>query len=52
MATVRITFDYEPDEPDPSDSTGMSEGEHLRVTEALMELGAMNVRIERPPSTR
>lgn len=43
--TVRVTFDYHPDEPDPSDPTGMSEDEHLRLSDALAELGAENIRI-------
>jgi hypothetical protein len=42
--SVRISFDYEPDEPE-DDPTGMSEAEHMRVMDALAELGAMNITI-------
>lgn len=44
--SVRVTFDYYPDEPDPADHSGMSEDEFLRLHNALAELGADNVKIE------
>jgi hypothetical protein len=47
MDTVSFTFTYEPEEPDPDDGTGMSAEEYERVTEALMALGAEDIRVER-----
>lgn len=44
---VKVTFDYEPGEPDDENDSGLSEEEYDRLTEALIELGAMNVRIVR-----
>lgn len=44
---VRVTFEYEPDEPDEGDSTGMSEAEYLRLHERLSALGATDVSIKR-----
>lgn len=44
---TRVTFDFEPDEPDDDDSTGMSEAEYLRLSEQLAELGATNIKIEK-----
>lgn len=41
---VKVTFDYHPADPDPSDPTGLSEEEFERLTEELMEqLGAENI---------
>jgi hypothetical protein len=47
MSTVKVTFEYEPDEPDDSDSTGLSEAEFVRVNDALMSIGADNIEFER-----
>lgn len=44
---VRISFDYYPDEPDPDDSTGMSEDEHIDLMEKLSALGADGIEIEK-----
>lgn len=49
--TVRVSFDYEPDEPDPGDRTGMSEAEHDRLFDRLLSLGADDVKIERKGPT-
>ena len=46
---VKVTFIYMPDEPDEGDDTGMSEAEFEQLQDALMELGADNVLIERVP---
>ena len=40
---VKVTFDYEPDEPDAADDTGMSQDEYERLMMKLDELGAGNV---------
>ena len=44
---VRVSFDYCPDEPDPDDSSGLSEDEYMRLMDQLQELGAENVSFER-----
>lgn len=44
---VTVTFTYDPDEPDEGDRTGMSEAEHIRLTEQLMAIGAYDVEIEK-----
>ena len=45
--TVRIAFDYEPEEPDDSHSFGMSESEHDDVVSRLMqEFGADDISIK------
>lgn len=44
--TVLVKFDYEPDEPDEDDPTGMSSDEFDRLQDRLMELGADNVTME------
>lgn len=44
--TVVIKFNYEPDEPDDDDSTGLSSDEFDRVSDRLMEgFGADNIEI-------
>lgn len=46
--TVRISFDYEPKEPDDDDRTGVSEDEFSWVSDLLMErFGAENIEIVR-----
>lgn len=45
--SVKISFNYEPDEPDDTDRTGMSEEEYLQLTDALMQLGADDITMER-----
>lgn len=43
---VTVTFQYEPDEPDEDDPTGMSLEEYEKLTLALMEdHGATNVEV-------
>lgn len=44
--TVTVTFAYVPDEPDASDSTGMSADEYERLSAALIDLGADDLQIE------
>lgn len=46
MATVTITFKYDPEEPDDHD-VGMSEAEYERVNEALMMLGGHDIEFEK-----
>jgi hypothetical protein len=41
--TVLVSFDYEPDEPDDTDPTGVSSDEFDRLTDQLMEIGADNI---------
>lgn len=43
---VRVTFLYEPDEPDDHE-VGMSQAEYDRLMEKLMMLGADNIEMER-----
>jgi hypothetical protein len=44
--TVKVSFNYEPDEPDDNDPTGVSEEEHSSLTDKLaMEFGADNIEI-------
>lgn len=45
---VKVTFMYEPGEPDADDRTGMSENEYNELTDALMQIGADNIEIEKP----
>lgn len=45
MAMVKVTFDYEPQEPDDEDPSGVSEDEYQELMERLMELGATNVSV-------
>lgn len=44
---VRVTFDYDPRDPDPSDETGMGEEEYLDLNDRLAALGADNIVIKR-----
>jgi hypothetical protein len=44
---VKVTFVYVPEEPDPGDSTGMTEDEYNRLIDQLMQLGAEDTTIER-----
>jgi len=44
---VRVSFDYYPSDPDPDDSTGMSEAEYIQLNNQLAMLGADDVEIER-----
>lgn len=46
-ATVKVSFDYEPDEPDDEDNSGMSEEEFERVMDACMAIGGTDIRIVR-----
>lgn len=43
---VKITFNYEPVQPDPDDSTGMEESEFISVTDHLMQIGADDIEID------
>jgi hypothetical protein len=43
---VKVTFTYEPDEPDDH-SAGMSEEEYQRLMEQLMALGAEDINVEK-----
>ena len=45
--SVKVTFTYEPDDPDDDDSTGMSAEEHDQLHDQLMSLGADNIIIEK-----
>lgn len=49
MSTVKVSFDYEPDEPDDDDRSGMSEEEFQRVMDACMALGGHDIQIEKKP---
>lgn len=43
-----MTFDYEPEEADDSDPTGVSSAEHDRIMDRLMqEFGADNINVEK-----
>lgn len=44
--TVEVSFDYEPEEPDETDPTGLSVDEHDRLMEQLIEIGATNIKVE------
>jgi hypothetical protein len=44
---VRVSFDYQPDEGDPDDATGLTADEHLELSQALAALGAENIEMER-----
>lgn len=43
MTLVRVTFDYEPAEPDAEDPTGISAAERERLNDALTTLGADSI---------
>lgn len=48
--TVLISFNYEPDDPDDNDPTGLSNDEFDEVTMRLMEtMGAANIVIQKAP---
>lgn len=47
MGQVKVSFVYEPDEPDEADSTGVSSDEYELVTGKLMEMGAENIQFEK-----
>lgn len=42
---VTVTFQYEPDEPDSEDPTGVSNAEFESLCDALMQLGAQNINV-------
>jgi hypothetical protein len=42
---VRVTFYFEPEDPDPSDPTGISEDEYNDLMDRLIELGAEDVEV-------
>lgn len=44
---VKVSFDFEPENPDDDDSTGMEVAEYETLTEGLMELGATNIQISK-----
>ena len=44
---VKVTFNYEPDDPDDDDATGMSSDEYDQLYDALISLGADNVEIKK-----
>jgi hypothetical protein len=44
---VTVTFEFEPEQPDPDDRTGMSDEEYEDLTGRLMELGATDIKIVR-----
>jgi hypothetical protein len=44
---VRVSFDYYPDDPDPDDSTGMSEAEHEALMNKVMSLGGDDMQVEK-----
>jgi hypothetical protein len=44
---VRVTFKYEPDEPDEEHPTGLSEEEYEHLSDALVALGAYDIEIEK-----
>lgn len=44
---VKVTFEYEPEEPDEGDRSGMSEEEFMRLMDDLMALGANDIEIEK-----
>lgn len=44
--SVKVTFVYEPDEPE-DDPTGMSQAEFERLYDQLMRLGGDDIQIER-----
>lgn len=45
--SVRVTFTYEPDDPDDDDPTGVSEAEHQELMDHLLALGAEDVEISK-----
>lgn len=47
MSEIKITFIYEPDEPDDDDATGLSEDEYGRVMDAIMALGGTDIQFEK-----
>lgn len=55
--TIRVSFTYEPDDPDDDHEMGVTEAEHQAVSDKLMfEFGAEDVNFERlasePPVER
>lgn len=40
---VKVTFKYDPEEPDDGDRTGMSNEEFERLHDSLTELGAEDI---------
>jgi hypothetical protein len=50
--SVRVTFTYEPDEPDDSDKMGISSSEFEQMTDSLMmNYGADEIDFERVVAT-
>ena len=47
MTRVRVSFVYEPDEPDEDDDTGVSNEEFEKISDALMMFGAEDVKFEK-----
>jgi len=48
MGRVKVTFIYEPDEPDEEDQTGVSSAEFERVNDLLsMSVGAEDIQFEK-----
>lgn len=43
---VRVSFDYYPGDPDPTDPTGMTEEEHEDLMDKLGQLGADNPEVK------
>jgi hypothetical protein len=43
----KVTFIYEPDEPDEDDPTGISSEEFERLHEQLAFLGAYDIKVEK-----
>jgi hypothetical protein len=44
---VHVSFDYYPDEPDPSSPVGMSEDEYNSFFQRVMELGGDEIMISK-----
>jgi hypothetical protein len=47
QGSVRVTFNYVPDDPDPDDHTGCSAEEFDRLMDELQQLGATDVKVEK-----
>jgi hypothetical protein len=47
MTTVRVTFLYDPDDPDDDHPTGMSEEDHGYLSEAVAGLGGYDIEIRK-----
>jgi len=47
MSEVRVTFLYEPDEPDEADRSGMSEEEFIQLFDQIAALGGYDIEVER-----